>query len=38
METKASMWKGVKKSEKLSLVTLGLCIIALAAIVILRPF
>jgi hypothetical protein len=38
METKSSMWKGVKKSEKLSLVTLALCIVALAAIILLRPF
>ncbi len=32
------MWKGVKKTEKLSVVTLGLCIVALAAIIIFRPF
>jgi hypothetical protein len=38
METKRSIWKGVKKSEKLSLVTLALCIVALAAIILLRPF
>jgi hypothetical protein len=38
METKPSMWKGAKKSEKLSIVALGLCIVALATIVILRPF
>jgi len=38
METKSSMWKGVKKSEKLSIAILGLCIMALATIIILRPF
>ena len=32
------MWKGVKKSEKLSIAILGLCIMALATIIILRPF
>jgi hypothetical protein len=38
METNRSIWKGVKKSEKLSLLTLALCIVALAAIILLRPF
>jgi hypothetical protein len=38
MEAKSSMWKGVKKSEKLSILTLALCIVALAAIIALRPF
>jgi hypothetical protein len=38
METKPSMWKGAKKTEKLSIVTLGVCIVALAAILIFRPF
>jgi len=38
METKASIWKGVKKSEKLSIAILALCIVALAAIIIVRPF
>jgi len=38
METKSSMWKGVKKSEKLLLAILALCIVALATIILLRPF
>jgi hypothetical protein len=38
METKTSMWKGVKKSEKLSLAVLAVCIVALATIILLRPF
>ncbi len=38
METKPSMWKGVKKTEKLSVVTLGVCIVALVVIIIFRPF
>jgi hypothetical protein len=38
METKPGMWKGVKKSEKLSLAILALCIVALVTILILRPF
>jgi hypothetical protein len=38
MEPKASMWKGVKKTEKLSIAILALCIVALATIIILRPF
>ncbi len=41
METKASIWKGVKKSEKfslLSLAILGLCIVALVTIIVVRPF
>jgi len=38
METKPGMWKGVKKSEKLSLAILALCIVALVTIIILRPF
>jgi hypothetical protein len=38
METKSSMWKGVRKTEKLSIVVLGLCILALATIIIVRPF
>jgi hypothetical protein len=38
METKSSMLKGLKKSEKLSILALGLCILALAAVIVLRPF
>jgi hypothetical protein len=38
METKSSMWKGAKKSEKLSLAALGLCIVALVTILVLKPF
>jgi hypothetical protein len=38
METKSSMWKGARKTEKLSIVALGLCIVALATILLLRPF
>jgi hypothetical protein len=38
METKPSMWKGVKKSEKLSIAILGFCIVALVTIIVLRPF
>jgi hypothetical protein len=38
METKSSVWKGVKKSEKLWIAVLGLSIVALATIVLLRPF
>jgi hypothetical protein len=32
------MWRGVKKSEKLSIVVLGLCIVALTTILVLRIF
>jgi hypothetical protein len=32
------MWKGVKKTEKLSIVVLGFCIVALTTIVLLRLF
>jgi len=38
METKTSMWKGAKKSEKMSLFVLALCIVALATLILLRPF
>ncbi len=38
METKSGLWKGVKKSEKLSLAILALCIVALATIILIRPF
>jgi len=38
VETKASIWKGVKKSEKLSLAILAICVVALATIIVLRPF
>lgn len=38
METRASIWKGVKKSEKLSLAILALCIVALVTIIVVRPF
>jgi len=38
METKSSVSKGLGKTEKLSLVILGLCIVALATILLLRPF
>jgi hypothetical protein len=32
MEAKQTMWRGVNKREKLSIVVLGLCIVALTAI------
>jgi hypothetical protein len=32
------MWKGVKKTEKLSIVVLAFCIVALTTIVLLRLF
>ncbi|HEY6338976.1 MAG TPA: hypothetical protein VIW68_10825 [Candidatus Sulfotelmatobacter sp.] len=38
MDTKTSTWKGEGKSEKLSLLVLGVCIAALVTILILRPF
>jgi hypothetical protein len=38
METKSSMWKGARKTEKLSIAILGLCIVALVTILVLRPF
>jgi hypothetical protein len=38
METKSSLWRGVKKSEKLSMLALALCIVVLAAIIVIRPF
>jgi hypothetical protein len=38
METKPGMWKGVKKSEKLSLAILAVCIVALVTILLVRPF
>jgi hypothetical protein len=38
MEAKSSMWKGAKKSEKLSIATLGLCILTLSTILALRLF
>ncbi|MEY2395524.1 MAG: hypothetical protein QOF94_1869 [Acidobacteriaceae bacterium] len=38
METKPGVWKGVKKSEKLSLALLALCIVVLVTIILVRPF
>jgi hypothetical protein len=38
MDTKSSILKGEGKSEKLSLLLLGLCIAALVTILIIRPF
>jgi len=38
METKSSMWTGVEKSEKVSIITLALCIVALAVVVVFRLF
>jgi hypothetical protein len=32
------MWKGVEKSEKFSIATLALCIVALAVVVLFRLF
>jgi hypothetical protein len=32
MEARLAMWRGVNKREKLSIVVLGLCIVALTAI------
>jgi hypothetical protein len=32
------MWKGVEKSEKISILTLALCIVVLAVVVIFRLF
>jgi len=37
-KTKASGWKLEGKSEKLSLLLLGICIAALVTILIIRPF
>jgi len=38
MDTKTSILNGEGKSEKLSLLLLGLCIAALVTILIIRPF
>jgi hypothetical protein len=38
METKPGMWKGVKKSEKASLLVLALCIVTLAAVLVFHTF
>ena len=38
METKSGVWKGVNKSEKLSLIVLGVCMVVLATIILFRPF
>jgi hypothetical protein len=38
MEAKSSTWKAEGKSEKLSLLVLGICIATLVAILIVRPF
>jgi len=38
METKTSMWKGVGKSEKLSIFLLAFCIVTLVTILSLRIF
>jgi len=36
MEAKSAMWRGVNKREKLSIVVLSVCIVALTAIFFLR--
>ena len=38
METRPGMWKGVGKSEKLSIVLLAFCIVSLVTILFLRLF
>jgi hypothetical protein len=38
METKPSVWKGVEKREKFSILTLASCIVVLTVIVLLRLF
>jgi len=38
METKTSVWKGVKKSEKASLLVLALCIVTLVAVLVFHTF
>jgi len=38
METRTSMWRGVKKGEKLSLFVLALCIVTLVAILVFHTF
>ena len=38
VETKDSLWKGVGKSEKLSIVLLAFCIVTLVTILFLRLF
>jgi len=38
METKRSLWKGVGKGEKLSIVLLAFCIITLVTILFLKLF
>jgi hypothetical protein len=38
MESEPAMWRGVNKREKLSVIVLGFCIVALTAIFFLRIF
>jgi hypothetical protein len=38
METRPSIWRGVKKSEKLSLFVLAFCIVTLVAILVFHTF
>ena len=38
METKRSLWKGVGKGEKLSIVLLAFCIVTLVTVLFLRLF
>jgi hypothetical protein len=38
MEAESVMWRGVNKREKMSIAALGLCIVALTAILFLRFF
>jgi len=38
METKRSLWNGVGKGEKLSIVLLGFCIVTLVTILFLKLF
>ena len=38
METKSSVWTGVKKTEKLSIMVISLFIVALVALILFRPF
>jgi transcriptional regulator of nitric oxide reductase len=38
MEADAAMWRAVNKREKVSIIVLGLCIVALTAIFFLRVF
>jgi hypothetical protein len=38
MDTKSSLWKAARKSEKFSIVALTVCILVLMAILLVRPF